>query len=116
MLRVDEGGNPSLPLGVRDDLETDRGLSRGLGTVDLADPPAGDPSDADGGIQVDRAGGDGLDAHFRAVRPHAHDRPLPVGALDLVDGGAEIFLLLVGGGSHVGLLQRSTARICGVPF
>src|SRR5690606_2886584 len=54
VLGVDEGGDPSGTLRVRDDVQTEGRLTAGFRPVDLGDPPPGHTPDSDGDIEVDR--------------------------------------------------------------
>ena len=86
MLRVDERRDAAGLLRVGDDMEAERGLAGGFGAVDLGDAAARDAADADRGIEVDGAGGDGGDLDSRALRAHPHDGALAELLLDLGDG------------------------------
>ena len=51
MLGVDERGNAALTLGLGNDMQGQRGLSRGLGTVNFRYPALGDAAHSQGQIQ-----------------------------------------------------------------
>src|SRR6185437_16350997 len=65
MLRVDVGGRAATFLRPGHDVQGERGLAARFGTEDLSHPAARDPADADGRIEVDGAGRDGLHANAR---------------------------------------------------
>src|SRR5688572_14137400 len=83
MLGVDEGGHAAGLLGLRDDVQGQRGLARGLGTVDLDDAAARHAADAQGQVQGKRSGRNGLDAHLARAVAQFHDGLFSVGLLDL---------------------------------
>jgi hypothetical protein len=76
VLGVDEGGDAARALHVGDRVERERRLTRGLGTVDLDDAPAGKTTHAESDIEGDRTGGDDLDGGA-VVAAQSHDRALP---------------------------------------
>ena len=82
VLGVDVGADPPVALCLGDDVHRQRRLAGRLRAVDLDDAAAGQATDAEGEVEREGAGGDGLDGH-RPLLPHAHDRPL---AELLVDG------------------------------
>ena len=65
MLRIDVGRHPAGLLHVGHEVEAERGLAGGLGAVDLGDPAPRNAADADGGVEVDGAGGNGGDLDSR---------------------------------------------------
>jgi hypothetical protein len=69
-------------------VQGERGLTRRLGTVDLDDPAAGKPADAERDIQRDRSGGDHLDGGA-VVAAQPHDRALSELPVDLGEGRFE---------------------------
>ena len=82
VLGVDVGADAAVALGLGDDVHRQRRLARRLRAVDLDDAATGQAADAEGQVEGQRAGGDGLDGH-RALLAHPHDGPL---AELLVDG------------------------------
>ena len=101
MLGVDEGRLAAALLGLGDDVEGQGGLAGGLGAVDLDDPPAREAADAQGQVEGDRAGRDGLDGHRRPLLAELHDRALAELLLDLGQRGVDG--LVAGGLFFVGL-------------
>ncbi len=100
VLGVDEGAHASLLLSFGEDVVDQRRLTRGLRAEDLHDAPLGHAADAERHIQRDRAGGDRVDAHLRALVAHAHDGALAELALDLSERP----------------LQGGVACLCGLLF
>lgn len=82
VLRVDEGRDAARALGIGHRVQGDRGLTRGLGAVDLHDPAARQAADAERHVQRDRAGRDHLDGGSGVIA-QAHHRPLAELPLDL---------------------------------
>ena len=76
MLGVDEGGGAAHALGLRDDVQRQRGLAGGLRPVDLDDPAARDAADAERDVERERAGGDDGDLVEGAALAEAHDGAL----------------------------------------
>jgi hypothetical protein len=70
-------------------LERQRRLARRLRAVDLDDAAARDAADAEGVVDADRAGGDGLHGDAGAVLAEAHDRALAELLFNLADGDIE---------------------------
>ena len=93
MLGVDVGGGSAGLLGVRYDVEAEGSLTTRLGAVDLGDSAAWDSTDADSGIEVDRASRDRVDAHALG-RAHLHNGALPVVLFDLRDRQTQRLLLV----------------------
>ena len=89
MLGVDEGHHAPCLLGFGEDVQRERGLSRGLRTVDLDDAAARNAPDAEGHVEPEGAGGHGLNVGRDFVLPHAHDRALPELLFNLGNGGCE---------------------------
>jgi hypothetical protein len=91
VLGIDERRDAAGTLSVGDGMQGERGLSRGLGAVDLDDAAARQPADAEGDIERDGPRGDDLDrsAVFAA---EAHHRPLAELAIDLGECGFECLL------------------------
>ena len=106
VLGVDESHLAPPLLGLRQDVEGQRGLTGGLGAVDLDDAALGDAADTQGDVQRQRTGGDGLH-HDARVLPQTHDGALAVGPLDLGHAGLDGFLLIRRGGRrlHGGLFR-----------
>ena len=95
MLRVDEGRDAAVLLGIRDGVQRERGLARGLRAVDLDDTAAGKTPDAERDIQRDGAGGD--DGDRRAlVAAEAHHAALAELTVDLGESGLEGLLAVCG--------------------
>jgi hypothetical protein len=86
---VDEGRGAAELLHLGDDLQRQRGLAGGFGAVDLDDPAARQAADAEGDVEPERAGGDGLDVALDAAVAHAHDRALAELLFDLGERGGE---------------------------
>src|SRR5690606_12759722 len=82
VLGVDERGDATVLLRVRDRVQRDRRLARGLGAVHLDDASARQAADAERDVERDRARGDDLDGSTPVVA-EAHDRPLAELAVDL---------------------------------
>ena len=100
VLGVDEGGDAAGLLGLGDDVQGEGGLARGLGTVDLDHAAPRHPADAEGQVEGEAAGRDGLDRVGRAVDAHAHDRALAELLLDLEQGDFECLLAFHGPSPH----------------
>ena len=92
VLGVDEGGDAALLLGLRDDVQRQGRLAGRLRAVDLDDPALGDAPDSKREVERQRARRDGLDLTLRPRFTKAHDRSLPVGALDGGECGSECFV------------------------
>ena len=83
VLGVDERAHAAELLGLGEDVVDQRRLARGLRAEDLDDAPARHAADAQREVERQRAGGDRVDAHLRALVAHAHDGALAELALDL---------------------------------
>ncbi len=94
VLGVDVGGGSARLLRVGNDVEAERGLAARLRTVDLGHAATRDSTDADGGVEVDGARGDRIDADARIGRAHLHDRALAMVLFDLRDRQAQGLLLV----------------------
>ena len=105
VLGVDEGREPAALLRLRDDVEGQGRLARGLGPEDLDDAAARDAADAERGVDADRAGGDGLDDLVRLVA-EADERALPELLVDLLDGLLERLELFLVHFDHVVSFKR----------
>ena len=95
VLRVHEGHLAPGLLGLGHDVEGQGGLAGGLGAVDLDDPPPGHAADAQGQIQGQGPGGDDFHVQVGLV-PQAHDGALAIYFLDILHGGLDGFLFVVG--------------------
>src|SRR5438132_11139398 len=82
---VDEGGDAAELLGLRDDMQRQRGLARRLRAVDLHDSPPWDPTHAERHVEGERSGWDHVDVALRGGLPQLHDGALPIAALDLAE-------------------------------
>jgi hypothetical protein len=89
VLRVHVGRHPAGALDIGREVKSESGLAGRLRPVDFGDPAPGNAPDADGRVQVDGSGGNGLDPLSLALRPHPHDRTLAQLLLDLGDGQIE---------------------------
>ena len=83
VLGVDERTDAAELLRLGDHVVDERRLARGLRAEDLDDAPARHAADAEREVERERARGDRLHAHLRALVAHAHDRALAELALDL---------------------------------
>jgi hypothetical protein len=70
-------------LGLRDGLQREGGLARGLGTVDLDDAAAGEAPDAEREVERKHAGGDRVDLDLAGAVSELHHGFLAVRLLDL---------------------------------
>ena len=104
VLGVDERGDAAGPLRAGHRVQRHRGLAGGLRAVDLHDPAARQPADAEGDVERDRPGRDDLDRHPHLVA-EPHDRALAEGLLDLCEGGVERLLAVCC--CHAGCLRGS---------
>ena len=95
MLGIDERGDTTSALCIRDDVETQRRLTARLGAVDLGDSTTRNSANSDRRIEVDRAGGNRINADARRLGAHLHDRSLAAALLDLRDGQVQRFLAIV---------------------
>jgi hypothetical protein len=84
-----EGCHPAEHLRLRDHLQRQRGLARGLGPEHLDDAAAGDAADAEGVVDADGTGGDGGNRGDGLLLAQTHDRPLAELLLDLSDGSLD---------------------------
>src|SRR5690606_20832695 len=73
---VDEGAGAAQLLHFGDDLQGERGLARGFGTVDFDDAAARQAAYAQRDVQPQRPGGHDLDVVFDSIVAVAHDRAL----------------------------------------
>ena len=72
VLGIDYGADTALLLGFGDDVDGEGCLTGRLGTVDLGDTATGETAYAEGVVESERAGGDGLDV-LDGVVAEAHD-------------------------------------------
>ena len=86
MLCVDERRNAARLLCLSDHVQRDRRLARGLGTEHLDDASARNAADAKRDIERQDPRGDHLDVHVRLGFTEAHDRPLAMRLLDVLQG------------------------------
>ena len=77
VLGVDVGADAAVALGLGHDVHGEGGLARRLRAEDLDDPAPGQAADAEGEVERERAGGDGLDRHRGPSRPCCMIEPLP---------------------------------------
>ncbi|CAB4957711.1 unannotated protein [freshwater metagenome] len=84
MFGVDIGADAAVALSLGDDMHGECGFTRRLGTVDLDDATAGQTADAEGEIEGEGTGRDGVDLHA-ALLAHFHDRALAELLLDLTE-------------------------------
>src|SRR5580700_6953973 len=83
MFGIDEGTDAALLLRFGQAVQRQRGLARRFGPVDLDDPAARQPADAERDIEAERARGNDVDIHRLVVFAEPHDRALAKAALDL---------------------------------
>ena len=120
VLRVDERRGAPLLLRLRDHLQGERGLARGLGSEDLDDAPARQAADPERDVQTERPGRHDVHVAHGLGVAHAHDRALAELLLDLAESRAQRpFLVFVHRDSlclHVpcdsGLGERSRRPPC----
>ena len=91
MLRVDEGADAALLLGLGDGVQGQRRLARRFRPVDLDDAAAGQTADAERDVEAERTRRDGFDFHRLLALAEPHDRALAEGALDLRERRVESF-------------------------
>jgi hypothetical protein len=89
VLGIDEGAGAAGLLGLRDDMERQRGLARAFRPVDLHHPAARQAADAKRQVEADRAGRDGLGLGHRLALAQLHHRALAEGPLDLHERGVQ---------------------------
>jgi hypothetical protein len=82
VLRVDEGADPAAALGLGDHVVDERRLTGRLRAVDLADPAAREPADAERDVERERSRRDRADRDLGCV-VHLHHGALAELALDL---------------------------------
>ena len=89
MLGVDERRGAAPALGLRDHFEGQGRLSGRFRPVDLDDAAAGQPSDAEGGVEAERPGGDRIDVPGHRRIAEAHDRAPSELPVELTEGSVE---------------------------
>ena len=91
---IDEGGHSASFLRIGDHVQTECGLAAGFRTVDLGDAAARNTADTDCCVEIDGAGGNGLDPHL-GVGSQSHDRAFAALLFDLCDGERQGLALVV---------------------
>ena len=94
MLGIDKRHNATHGLRLGQDLERQRGLTGGLGAVNLDDATTRHATDAQSGIERQGAGGNGLDLEFGATVAIPHNGALTELLLDLGLGGGDHLVAL----------------------
>jgi hypothetical protein len=89
VLGVHERAGAAELLHLGDDLERERGLARGLGTIDLDDAATGQAAHAQGDVQAQGPGGHDLDVLGLGAFGQAHDGALAELLFDLGQRGVE---------------------------
>ena len=97
MLRVDERSVATGLLGVGDGMEGDRGLTGGLGAIDLNDTAARQAADTECNVEGEGPCGDHLDWRTIIVA-EAHDGALTELLIDLRQGDFECLIAIIGRG------------------
>jgi hypothetical protein len=82
---VDVRGDTTHPLGLGDHVEGERRLSARLGTEDLGNSTARNPTDPECEVEGDRTGRNDIDLELGWVLAHPHDGAFAEAALDLRD-------------------------------
>ena len=100
MLGIDVGADTTVALRLSHDMGSERGLARGLRTVDFGDTATRKTTDTESKIEGERTGRDRLDRH-RVLLAHLHDRALAVLLLDLAERHLECLVGLVVTFHHV---------------
>jgi hypothetical protein len=107
VLRVDERRDAAGRLRLRDGVQRHGRLAGGLRAVDLHDPPARQPADAEREVERDRPRRDHLDGRADLVA-EAHARALAVLLVDLGERGVERLLAIHS--CHLGHTPRVEIR------
>ena len=89
MLGVDEGAGAAQLLHFGNDLQGERGFTRGLGPEDFDDPAARQAAHTERDIEAERPGGDDLDVVLDAGIGQTHDGALAELLFNLGQGGAQ---------------------------
>ena len=97
VLSVDEGRVTTGLLSVGDGMQGDRGLTGGLGAVDLDDTAAWEATDAEGDVEREGTRGDHLNGRA-VVIAQAHDGALAELLINLRQGDFESLIAIVGRG------------------
>ncbi|SIA98632.1 Uncharacterised protein [Mycobacteroides abscessus subsp. abscessus] len=97
VLSVDEGRVAAGLLGVGDSVQGDRGLTGGLGAVDLDDAAARKAADAEGDVESKGTRGDHLNGRAIVIT-QAHDGALAELLINLRQGDFESLIAIVGRG------------------
>ena len=120
VFRVDERRVAARPLGLRDDLQGERRLAGGFGSVDLDHAAARNAADAERMVDADGSGRDARYRRHRAARTEAHDRALAELLLYLADGDLDGFGAFAGyslGGRHgLSILHAGHGTACGKTY
>ena len=94
MLRINKTGNTVSSLHFRDHMQCDRCLTTGFRTVDLHDPAAGNPAEAECQVQAQGTGGNCLYIHMGRCIPKTHHGALSIRFLDLCNSSIQCFQLV----------------------
>ena len=95
MFGIHESGRTAGFLDFGDDMQGERGLARGLRSVDFHDPTPGQAADAQGQIQSEGASRHGNDIAGCLAIAHAHDRALAKLFFDLTQCGRQGLLAIL---------------------
>jgi len=94
VLGINEGGRSTLLLGLGDDVQRQGRLSGRLRSVDLHHASPGDAAHPEREVQGHCPGRDGVDVSLGRRVVQLHDGALPIGALDLAEGGGQCAVFL----------------------
>ena len=94
MLGVDKRHDAAHGLGLGQNLERQRRLTRGLGSIDLNNTASRHTADTQSGIEGQRAGGNSLDLELGTAVTIPHDGTLTELLLDLGLGGGDHIIAL----------------------
>jgi hypothetical protein len=95
MLGVHEGGGATLFLDLGYDMQRQGGLARGFRTVNLNHPATRQPANAQGDVQAQTAGGNGVGRQAQVTAAQLHHRALAERPVDLAQRGLERPLAIV---------------------